>query len=222
MSHLSWISDDKLCSAVDTLVERCTKARDEAETKILKNVVDPFSCLTVASTFNIKTQVKLLKLQKNASILSGIASAIGNFHQNILSSVDGWVNHDAGYDIKNDSKRMLAEIKNKHNTLNATNRQQVIDDLDTTVKQERGDWTAYLVLIIPKEPKRYKVREKGKSRKIYEIDGASFYTMITGEPDAIHDLFSVTSAVLQKKSGIDFSKEIKSYCTHILEQSIPE
>ena len=222
MSHLSWISDDKLCSAVDTLVERCTKARNSAEKQIRENVVDPFSCLTVASTFNIKTRVELLKLQKNASILSGIASAIGNFHQNILSSVDGWVNHDAGYDIKNDSKRMLAEIKNKHNTLNATNRQQVIDDLDTAVKQERGDWTAYLVLIIPKKPERYEVREKGKSRKIYETDGASFYTKITGEHDAIHDLFSATLTVLQERSGMDFSKEMKSYCTRVLKQSIPE
>ena len=30
--------------------------------------------------------------------VTGVASAIGNFHQNVLSSVDGWVDHDAGYD----------------------------------------------------------------------------------------------------------------------------
>ena len=64
MSHLSWISDKDLHSAVNTLVKRCTKARNSAEKQIRENVVDPFSCLTVASTFNIKTQVKLLKLQK--------------------------------------------------------------------------------------------------------------------------------------------------------------
>ena len=86
--------------AVDTLVERCTEARDEAEAKNHKNVVDPFSCLTVASTFNIETADELLKLQKHASTLSGIANAIGNFHQNILSSVNGWVDHDADYGLE--------------------------------------------------------------------------------------------------------------------------
>ena len=105
MSHLNWISDARLYSAVNTLAEGCAKARDEAGTKIHKNVVDPFSCLTVASTFKIQTVDGLLELQKYASALSGIASAIGNFHQNILSSVDGWVDHDAGYDLENVSKK---------------------------------------------------------------------------------------------------------------------
>ena len=108
---------------------------------------------------------------------------------------------------------MLAEIKNKHNTLNSSNRQQVIADLHTAVKQKSGNWTAYLVFIIPKSRKRYKVQEKGGNRKIYEIDGASFYTKVTSERNAIYDLFSATSTVLQERSGTAFSKEMESYCT---------
>ena len=100
MSHLNWIFDAKLCATVNTLVKKCIKARDTAEIKIHENVVDPFSCLTVASTFKVQTVDGLLELQKYASALSGIASAIGNFHQNILSSVNGWVDHDAGYDLE--------------------------------------------------------------------------------------------------------------------------
>ncbi len=75
MSHLSWISDARLCSAVNTLAEGCAKARDEAGTKIHKNVVDPFSCLTVASTFKIQTVDGLLELQRIC------VNFIGNIHR---------------------------------------------------------------------------------------------------------------------------------------------
>ena len=221
MSHLSWISDKDLHSAVNTLVKRCIKARNSAKTQIYKNVVDPFSCLTVASTFNIKAPDDLLELQKKASALTGIACAIGNFHRNILSSVDGWDSHKTGYDLENASKEILAIIKNKHNTFNSGNHKDAISKLDREINLKGGNWIAYLVHIIPEKRKR-EVRVEEKSRKIYEIDGASFYTKITGEHDAIHDLFSATLTMLQKKPDMAISKEIESYCTRVLKQSIPK
>ena len=42
----------------------------------------------------------------------------------ILGSVDGWDNHDAGYDLECDARIILAEIKNKWNTMNSSNRRQ--------------------------------------------------------------------------------------------------
>ncbi len=45
---------------------------------------------------------------------------------------------------------MLAEVKNKHNTMNQSNRNQVIDDISTAVRQKGRGWQGYLVTIIPK------------------------------------------------------------------------
>ena len=68
MSYLSWISDAKLYSAVDTLLERCAKARDEAGTKVHKTIIYPFFCLTVASTFKVQITNNPLDLQKSGVI----------------------------------------------------------------------------------------------------------------------------------------------------------
>ncbi len=46
-------------------------------------------------------------------------SAIGRFHQGVLGGVHGFKNHDAGYDIENKQRKIIAEIKNKYNTMNA-------------------------------------------------------------------------------------------------------
>lgn len=59
------------------------------------------------------------------------------------------------YDLECAEKRILAEIKNKHNTMNKSNRQQVEDDLRTAISQKSGKWDAYLVLIMPRKPQRY-------------------------------------------------------------------
>ena len=33
-------------------------------------------------------------------------------------------------------------------------------------------------------------------RPVYEIDGATFYELVTGEPNALHDLFNATLDML--------------------------
>ncbi len=103
---------------------------------------------------------------------SGISNAVGDFHQEVLGSVEGFRNHDAGYDLECPDKQIVAEVKNKHNTMNAPNRKQVVDDLDTAVRQKTGSWVAYLVVIVPGKPKRYR---KKLTNRVYEIDGASFF-----------------------------------------------
>ena len=65
-----------------------------------------------------------------------MSNAIGTFHQSVLGSVEGWLNHDTGYDLENPSRKLIAEIKNKHNTMNQQNREKVISDLDTALKQK--------------------------------------------------------------------------------------
>ena len=218
MPRLSWISDSDLENAVSILTKRATDAKEKAPERMKKNVVDPFSSLVVASTFDIKTKEQLVNAQQASSALDGMGNALGSFHQQVLSSVDGWFNRDASYDIENENMKILAEIKNKHNTMNAKTRKSVVHDLGTALEINRG-WKAYLVIIIPKKPKRYK-KKLHMTRPIYEIDGASFYEGVTGEPTAIHDLFTATINILNS-NGNKVETDISAYCQQIFDDYMP-
>lgn len=220
MSSLSWISDEDLLKAVHSLQNRANEADSKSAERIKKNVVDPFSSLIIASSLAVDSTSSLVSIQKSASALSGISNALGHFHQNILGSVRGWENHDAGYDLESSSEKMLAEVKNKHNTMNASNKATVISDLDTAIRQKGAGWTGYLVVIVPKRPVRYE-RHLKTSRPVYEIDGASFYSKVTGYEKALHQLFDVLMIMLESINQRIVPSDIKSYC-HSMMKNIPE
>ena len=209
---LSWIATNLLDEHVQTLLESATKSLGNAKNRRIKNAVDPFSSLLIASSFNIKKSSELTRLQEAESALRGMSNALGIFHQNVLSSISGWENHDAGYDLECSEKNIIAEIKNKWNTMNAANRLQIENDLKTAVRQKSGSWSAYLVHIIPKEPERY---TRKVSNRVYAIDGASFYELATGFPNAIHDLFDHLCEVMTQ------SDDIANHCKGVLLKTIP-
>ena len=210
---LSWITDEALLKAKDRLMDSARKAVEEADTRQVKNIVDPFLTLLKAKTFDISKQNELEKIQCMESGLRGLSNHVGVFHQQILGSVRGWRNHDAGYDLESEEKKIVAEIKNKHNTMNQSNRNQVIADVATAIRQKGRGWCGYIVIVIPKNAERFR-REAGKTN-VFEIDGASFYHEVTGEPNAIHDLFDYLA------DEIAPSADIAAYCRSVMESSLP-
>ncbi len=214
MSVLPWIADRDLSVALDALTQRSSNAREQATTRMRRNIIDPFSSLIIASILGIDDARALKAIQENASALSGIGNALGSFHQQILGAVKGWRNHDAGYDLENTGGRIVAELKNKHNTMNAANRQAILTNLDTAVQQKGRGWTGYLVIVIPRTTVRYKKR-LNTSRPVFEIDGASFYAEATGSENALRDLFFV----LMKRMKL--SSAVKEYCKESLTRFIP-
>ncbi len=209
-----WIDSELLDQAIDNMLERANSALENARARLKANVIDPFQSLIIASTFGIKDENQLDKLQITNSVLGGISSAVGNFHQQILGSIPGWINHDAGYDIECEERRIVAEVKNKHNTMNKGARNDAVDGLRRAVQQKRGkNWKAYLVIIVPKKPKRY---QSTIEKNIFEIDGASFYELVTGHSDALHQLFD---AVCSRVSTTD---ELQLHCSALFRESIPE
>lgn len=204
MPHLNWITDSNLDSCVERLLLRSSRAVNNAKARIQSNVPDPFMMLCLAHTTKVNNLTDFEKLLAIASSSTGISSAIGEFHQKVLSQVSGFRDHNAGYDIESDSRKILAEIKNKHNTMNASNRTKVIEDLKTAVRIKPG-YTGYLVIIIPKKWQKYKVKI---SNRVYEIDGTSFYELVTEDPNALDDLYGV----LLKKLAGDIDQDIVNCC----------
>ena len=209
---MSWIEDEKLENALVRFKESAERSFSCSEKNQTRNVIDPFMSLMVTNVFGVKTKENLVRIQNLTSALRGMSNAIGRFHQDVMSSVDGWRNHDAGYDLENRERKIVAEIKNKHNTMNANDREKVVSDLDTAIRQKGQGWIGYLVVVIPRKPLRYCSRLLVK-REVYEIDGASFYHKITNEPNAFQDLFNVLCNYLSP------SEEIRQYGSEILEGS---
>lgn len=213
-----WISETDLRRAINKFVSRANNAKRYSNTRMGKNVVDPFSSLIVASTLNVDSMEALISIQQNASALGGIYNALGDFHQQVLSSVDGWTNHVASYDLENTTKKVLAEIKNKHNTMNSKNREAVEGKLNSALQVKGKGWTAHLVIIIPKNPSRYK-KQLVMNRPVYEIDGASFYELVTGEHNALQNLFHATTNILSSEDKIP--QNVVRYCRGIYRTNMP-
>ena len=185
MPRFSWIPDDVLEVATSTFVDSIARGREENRARLHRNVLDPFLLASIAHMFNAETVDDVLDYGANSAAIGSIGNALGRFHQQVLGGADGWRDHDRGFDLISDQRRLLAEVKNKHNTMNSSNRRQVEDDLKAALRQRESGWTAYLAIIIPKNPERYR---NELAPNLFEIDGASFYEIVSGQDNAIHEV----------------------------------
>jgi hypothetical protein len=141
---------------------------------------------------------------------------IGGFHQNILGAVKGWENMKTGavVDVVSEKHKVIAEVKNKHNTLSGGKRSDQYGNLEKLVMQKASRYhgfTAYFVTIIPKSPERFdrpftpSEKETGarvqENPLIREIDGSSFYELVTGRKDALAELFKALPGIISGING---------------------
>lgn len=194
MPTFDWLPDATLEAAISTFATSIAKCREEQEVRSQRNVLDPFSLIAIAHVFEADSADDALAYAGMSAIIGCIGNALGRFHQQVLGGANGWRDHDRGFDLICEERRLLAEVKNKHNTMNAPNRRQVEDDLKGALRQRERGWTAYLAIVIPKKPERY--REE-LAPNLFEIDGASFYEVVSGRNNALHDVLDHLGATLR-------------------------
>lgn len=116
MPYLIWIDDKNLEEIVIRLLDKASKARFGADKNLNKNVIDPFSAIFEMSGFDIDHKT-WIKNEKTRQAQKTLQNHIGNFHQSILGSVNGWADKKTGnvVDIVSTQKKILAEVKNKYN-----------------------------------------------------------------------------------------------------------
>ncbi|MEK6783814.1 MAG: Eco47II family restriction endonuclease [Bacteroidota bacterium] len=215
MARLSWITDKELEHAVNHLLLTASEAKLNTEKEFGKNVIDPFSALFEIAGFEIDYNT-WIKSETTRQAQKTLQNHIGNFHQFVLGSVDGWVNMETGsvIDLVSKEKKIVAEIKNKYNTVSGGKLADLYNSLEGLVMPKASiykGYSAYYVAIIPKKPSRYdreftpSEKEKGEkcvaNEKIRETDGASFYSLVTGSKTALEDLFQVLPDAITKCSG---------------------
>lgn len=223
MTYLTWINDQDLKQAIKKVLEKGILAKANAPTTFNKNVVDPFSSLFELAAFDLKGFSEWKDQELNRQAQKTLQNHIGNLHQEILGYVSGWQNlkvgSNAGSDLVNTSDKFIAEIKNKHNTLTGgklITQYQEFENLVSPKASHYHGYTAYYVTIIPKNPKRFneEFTPSDKSRgmrcvanpKIRIIDGASFYTLVTKQQDALKNLYAVLPQVIEDIYRNDFNQ----------------
>lgn len=208
MPYLDWIDDDKLITSVNHLLLKATKAK--ANTNIERNVIDPFSSIFEIAGFEHDYETWLTsEISRQAQ--KTLQNHIGDFHQKILGYSKDWENKEKGnvIDLVSEKNKIIAEIKNKHNTISGGKLAELYKTLHDLVMPKSSiykKFTAYYVVILPKNPKRFNIefvpsnKEIGakceKNKLIREIDGASFYALVTGRENALYELFKVLPKVI--------------------------
>ena len=169
--------------------ERDKKRFDEQEA-LKEWTIDPLlplahCVLKPCTTEDWFASEKLRRLDK------GLTNAIGIFHEDVLKSLEGWHKPTRGFDLRNDDRKIVAEVKNKHNTMNSSSADRIYGDMYHFIRQH-PDWISYLVMIVPKNggmDTEWKISGRETCEQIRKIDGASFYDLATGEADALNSIY---------------------------------
>jgi len=211
MSYLNYIDDSELRGIVKLVLDKGIERKKEAESKFTKNVIDPFGSLFEAAAFDVdhrtwKSAETIRQCQKT------LQNHVGDLHQKILGNVDTWQDLETGsvVDLVCERKNIIAEVKNKYNTVTGGKLADQYYSLERLVMPKASkyrNYTAYFVNIIPKTPKRFNKpfepsdKDKGakcpKNERIRIIDGASFYSLVTGDDDAIFNFYRVLPKIIE-------------------------
>ncbi|MEB2780357.1 Eco47II family restriction endonuclease [Algoriphagus persicinus] len=233
MPYLEWIADEELEKAVTKLVGVAKDALVKSQEDFTKNVIDPFSAIFQVAGFGIDYNTWLVSEQTRQAQKS-MQNHVGSFHQTILGGVEGWEDLTVGHgvDLVCSERKIIAEVKNKYNTVTGgklADQYYMLERLVTPKASRYKDFTAYFVAVIPKNSIRYDVtfepsdKDKGmkcpKNELIRQTDGASFYELVTGDPDALRDLFEVLPEVLENIDDFKFTAEDKSELSKFFEMA---
>lgn len=208
MSYLDWISDEDFESQVQNLISSFRQGEVRAKKDLGRNIIDPFLAVFNSGLFGGDVQ-QWEERELFRQLEKTLSTAIGLFHQGIISKVRGWSSPSrelATFDLLNENSKIIAEIKNKHNTVKASDKVNYYDEiknqLDNKTSRYNG-YTAYFVQIVPKHigifPFTPSDNKTGTQRPqhplIKEIDGKSFYSLATGSDSALEDLINALPLV---------------------------
>ena len=211
MPYLVFLDDKIIRGLVKNVLDIGRKKKIAVKNDFRKNVIDPFASLFDAAVSEInhdtwKNTEMLRQCQKT------LTNHIGSLHQKILGHVDGWVDlgNAGGVDLVCREKKIIAEVKNKFNTVSGgklVDEYHSLERLVTPKASQYKGYTSYFVNIITQKPERFdktfEPSDKDKGTKctpndnIRIIDGASFYTIVTGREHAIEELYDSLSLIIE-------------------------
>jgi Eco47II restriction endonuclease len=211
---------DNLKSAIRNTVIRLYQAQNQ-ELDLYRNTLDCFSASLDALVQGI-TMEQWLAQEKDRQVQKTKQNAIGALHEDIMGSLTRVENLPVGnlIDIVCHDKKIIAEVKNKHNTTKGNHKVQIYRDLSQALKCFEG-YTAYYVEILPKDAKAYNVpftpsdnqtgSRLAERSDIRVIDGKSFYKLSTGNANALVELYmnlpKIVAEIIFEEFNVQMSPE---------------
>lgn len=194
--YVQYISDDHLMSCVKNLHKSYISAKNNISKKsFYSNKVDTIK-LTFDSKFNKVSEEDIIKSEVFRQIDKSTNNAIGTFHEQILGGTIGFeVGNMRGFDIKAIDNTLFADIKNKHNTMNSSSAEALFQKL-ARYADDYKIAKCYWVQILAKNSFHelwhgvINGKEYSHSR-VYKISGDHFYAMVTGQEDALFQLYKI-------------------------------
>lgn len=227
MALLPFIADQDLELAVKHLLLIADSALQEAEKEFNKNVIDPFAAMFEMAGFKIDEETWRAN-EKTRKAQKSLQNHVGAFHQKILGQIAGWRDLGTGgiLDLESTERKIIAEIKNKYNTISGGKLKDLYAELESLVMPKTSlykGFTAYYVEIIPKAPERYDKpftpsdksmgSRKSENELIRKIDGYSFYGIVTGIDNALAMLFNALPEVIRKTGHSINGDYLKNFFT---------
>lgn len=204
--YLNYISDEHFLKCIANLHKSYIKAKNDiSRTGFYKNKIDTIK-LTFDSTFNDIDEESLVKTELLRQVDKSINNSIGTFHEEILGGIEGYeIGNLSGFDIKAADDTLFADIKNKHNTMNSSAAESLFQKLKQYADTYKNA-TCYWVQVLAKGSfnTRWTGDINGKEyshSRVYKISGDQFYKLLTGEEDALFQLYKALPTAINDYLG---------------------
>ena len=192
--YVNFITDDHLWDCICNLHKAYLKAKNDiSKKKFYINKIDTIK-LTFDAKFNNLDEESIIHTEILRQIDKSLNNSIGTFHEQILGGIDGYeIGSLSGYDIKATDNTLFADIKNKHNTMNSSAAEALFQKLSRYADNNKLS-KCYWVQILAKgsfnELWHGDINGKEYSHsRVYKISGDRFYSLLTGEEDALYQLY---------------------------------
>lgn len=210
MSYLTWISDEKITSCVRDVLSKGLNGIKKSEKDFHRNGIDPFSAAFDAACQNISLD-EWIKLEKTRQAQKSLQNALGNFHQQVLAQIDGWTIPEENFiDLVCEARKLVVEVKNKHNTVKKSDLKNVYDELQEAVMHKTSLYRGFVGIyttIIPNNhqpfnreftpPDNATKTQKPSNSLIREMDGYTFYALASGSEHALAELYQALPLIIK-------------------------
>lgn len=156
--------------------------------------------LVFDSKFSSLDEESLIRAEILRQIDKSVNNSIGTFHEKLLSGIKGYEKGIGGIDIKAKNNTLFADIKNKHNTMNSSAAEALFQKLANYANQYKKA-KCYWVQILAKgsfnELWQGEINGKEYSHsRVRKISGDQFYALLSGEEDALFQLYKILPRVI--------------------------
>jgi hypothetical protein len=198
--YVKFVSDQHFISCVSNLYTSYIETKSKVNLKkFYKNKIDVFK-LIFDSKFNNIDEEELIDNEILRQVDKSVNNAVGTFHEELLGGVEGYQSgRRLGFDLKAVDNSLFAEIKNKHNTMNSSSAESAFQKLASFA--DKFKCNCYLAQIWAKNSfcnhwvSDINGKEYSHSR-VYIISGDQFYSIITGEKDALYQVYNALPEVI--------------------------